>query len=354
MANTVDIIPITKWKRILVYLGDAAITFLLAIFLFVVAVYPIGTKIVDYTETSQEIQKKNRLCDDLFFANDILFYESDVTKYDYEASLEYTYKKFLSVYVDDASSNNDVFYNYFVTLKSDENKYKSLFKDTYFNVGVTVELKNEYKEPLKPLFNDHDELTEYGSSIYLELQEKGFLMMYSEIVKDVQTNDLTYNGISYKKTCEELESLNQNIHFSISIFAIISFFLSSIICYLLLPLCIGNKTVLMKVMKYEKIGVDNLYLLSKKENLLSFVYNAILSLYTVFFVPLMVIPFVGLFIIPIILPISLVSLLIVIVSFVVLMCSGYNRTLSDVLTKTVLVKAEELDKIYKSKGYIQD
>lgn len=354
MAKTVDIIPITKWKRFLIYLGDASITFLLSIFLFVVAVYPIGKSVANYEEISEQIEQKNHLCDDLFFANNILFYEEESSKYDYENSLDFTYKKFLSVYVNNEAQTNDVIYNYFVTMKSDENKYKSLFNEKYFNVSSTITLKDSYKDPLTPVFNEHDELTEYGKTIYTEIQEKGFLMMYSEIIKDVGENDLSYNGISYLKTCEEVKELNTSINWSISIFAIIAYTLGALICYMVFPLISKNKTVLMSVLHYERIGIDNLYLLSKKEALLGFIYNYVFVMYTSLFIPLMLISVVGLFVIPLLLPLAVISFVFNIASFVVLLSSGFSRTLSDVLTKTVLVKAEELDKIYKSKGYIQN
>lgn len=351
MGNTVDILPITKWKRFLIFLSDVLITLIAAVYFFSVAVYPLGREIIHYVDIVNEAELYESQSNDVLFNNKVLFYERVEEKSDYEKCLDATCKRFLSVYVAGASVDNDAVYNYFVTIKHDENIYKSLFKEKYFNLTPSIALKNEYIEPLRALYDEHDELTEAGQELYVELQEKAFLPMYGEVVTDIQKNDLTYNNSSYNSLCQKIQDINSTCKWTICVCAYISFLLSVLIFYLLLPMCFKNKTLTMKILHYERIGIDNLYLLSKKEIILSFVYNTIASLFVVFFTPMFVMALYGVVTVPIILPLSLISIGICIASGIVLLISKFNRTLSDVLTKSVLVKTEELDKIYVAKGY---
>lgn len=104
-------------------------------------------------------------------------------------------------------------------------------------------------------------------------------------------------------------------------------------------------------MRLSRIGTNNLYLLSKGENILNAIYMLVFNLAVVFFMPMTYVTFTYLFNIPVLFPSLLIGLVVIIASLITLLISSYNRTICDYLSRSVIIKNDDLDEIYRSKGY---
>ena len=136
----IDIHPISKWRRILVFLGDFFIHFIISIIIMNIAVMPICSIFVKpETERSYAAEKKR---DNILYEHQLLFYKTDESasgnykKYDFDSNLAYTFNRFLAFYTfaDETSLNpeypeyshkieNEVIWTYYNDICSDSITY---------------------------------------------------------------------------------------------------------------------------------------------------------------------------------------------------------------------------------------
>ena len=138
----IDLHPISKWKRILLYLGDMLITFILGVFIMNVAVMPLYS--LFNTTNSSLSYKAEKIRDDILYENKLLYWYDDnlrnAPQYDFDKDLVYTYRRFLAYYVIDDETpldtripeyvhklENEVIKTYYVNIRSDEATYLDVF-----------------------------------------------------------------------------------------------------------------------------------------------------------------------------------------------------------------------------------
>ena len=365
-AVEVELSPISKWKRILAYLGDMMSVFMASFVIFNCVVYPIANAAVPYDAEGATIASKNR--NDILFGNKILFYEKEEEKYNFDKDLKYTFNRFASYFVcgegETINPNypeyahieeNNIIKTYYVDIRNDVTTYKSMFTkySDFFDITDTeITLKSEIKENVRFYFDPNEQ---FVSDDYKALSEV-FAGMYGIITKDIEEKDLTYikSGssapISYKN-CTEIVTKQSNIfNWRMTICAFITHFLSVIIMHVVIPLINKNgRTITMMVMKIDRISKINLKRISKPETGIIGGYSLAFDLPYVFLLPLSYTAFIYMFNFPLLPTFSILGLLLIIIGLVVTLVTPFNQSLVDLLTRTVIVPQDGLDAVESAK-----
>ena len=366
-----EIHPLSKWKRILLFLSDYFLSFILAFGLLNVAIAPLFSLITNADKRGEEMRECQKAADSVFYGNKILLYKDDVsTNTDYNINFKHTYYRFLSYYVLDENINlygpkikNEVIYHYYNDIRSDKTTLVDLYNKQnqghnlfVYDESLTTSfrLKEEVKNELHLFFVYPDEPLSTLGDQYMENLTTFFTVIYKTIIEDITKKDLTYNNISYLQKKSEYESLVNYDHWMMTTCILVSYVLSYGVIYLLIPLLNSTgKTIGMRIIKAERVDRNKLSTLRKPDVALTSSYFLFLNLSFIFFLPLTFTSsgFIYVLSLPLIPLLSLLSLILIIVSFIVLMFNGFNRSLTDVLSRSVIVVQDDLDAIYRYKGY---
>lgn len=355
----VNVYPLSKGKRVILYLSDFFLAFIFAITLYTLAVSPLATIIMGMEAKATEYDNNIALRDSVLYGNELLFQKDETAVF--STDMEYTYTLYLGYLVGDSehlSGNYEVFYNYFVDIKEDVEAYISFYEGldpegTYFDITDTsVSLKENRIDEFMPYYRDGDTPSEAAQDDYASFQSNIFLSGYNLLINDIMENDLTYEWISYVESQNAVGRYITLSEYFTSVCAEISYLLGSMIVYLIFPLINKNrKTLSMLVLRRYRVDARTLNNEKLRKVPLLFLYQFALANWGTFFVPLGSVGFNELFSLPLLLPLSLVSLAIAIGSLFMLLFDDFNRDLLDKLTYSVVIDEDELDKIYEAKGY---
>ena len=289
-------------------------------------------------------------------------------------NISYTYDCWLSYYVLDEAVDpnnpefkhdlsNEVIYTFYHEIRHDDTTYIDLYtkqnvKYDYFvkddEVGNTnFILKNEYREMLVYHFQPGESLGTNGKEVYDNLSNI-FTIFYRTIMEDVLKNDLTYENKSYIELNNRLSELMLADRWIFATCIIISFVISFSLIYVMCPLIKqSGKTPTMYIMKIERVGINNLSKLKSIDIFLSYIYNFFLSMPFLLFLPITYsgYSFIYALTLPIIPYASLLGSLLLIASLIITLVHPMNRSLSDLLSRSVLITTGDLDNVYYMKGY---
>ncbi len=354
--NEININPLGRGRRTLLFLADLFMNLIIAVFLMNVAVVPIMKAAMHYNDYTDEIYERNEDIADILFANNLLFYENANYKTYLTTSEEYTAGKFIEYYTTGEGSIYDIFYNYYVTIRDDEEAYYNVYSSSiYFVVedGV-VSLVPEYQELLYSFYRVGDTPSGEAETLYDNIVDSFFYVAFDDMIEDIALNDVWYNGMSYNMVDHEIEELVGKVDTIVVISTYIAFFLSSIIYFLVIPISTKHgKTIGMMIMKIERVGINNIYLLRKGEVAINSIYAMIANLVFIMFLPYPTVNFNYLFGLgnSQFLILSVISLVVILVSLIVLLTTQFNQSLFDKLSRTVYIDNDSLDEIYRARGY---
>jgi hypothetical protein len=357
--KVVDILPLGKGKRILVYLCDLVVNFFFAFVLFNIVVYPLAKIAVGFDEKTSQIVSYGDKRDYVLQKNELLYPEDDkISSTYFQSNLEHTFNLYSLFYVTNSTTDYDVFYHYYVFIRGDSATFISTLKKndnslSFFDYsGERPVLKDKYKAEFAAAFDSKDSMGSNASSHYETFKNDVFLQTYYNMLNDINEKDLTYNGVSYKQSQKQVSALSQSLDNMIAIAVYISNVVSLSICFLLVPLLnSGHKSISMLFMKVSRLKADSLRPIRKRDVLLYFIYEVALNCALLMLTPLPVVSFSYVFNLGVLFPLSMVSLGFGIISFFFVIFGDYNRGLSDIVTGTVLVGDDTLDEIYRAKGY---
>lgn len=372
-----DIQPISKGKRILLYLGDFFINFILAFVFFGVAITPLGKVMTNYETKSQLFEKYEKERIDILYDNELIFYSDEVYKYDQNIYMKFTYDCFLSYYVLTSpvefkisndrfgqNESNEVIKHYYSSIRNNDDKYYDLFTKYNDKVGYfileqeTFKLKDEYRIQLIEYFNPMGEMSEVGLNLYDDLASKVFFALFGEILTeisnenvDLRSNKRQYSYNEYTKMAEDIRSYHLTL---LTICAFISYLLSSLLVYVIYPLVVKSKrTPTMSIFRIDRINIYDFNKPKKVSLFILFIYAFTFNFPFIMFLPMTLVSFAYLFQFSALVSFSLVSLLFNIFSLIVLLFDSFSRTISDKLSKTVLISEADLLEVYKAKGYME-
>ena len=361
----IDIHPLSKWKRLLVFLGDYFIAFIISFLLFNVAIFPLAGSIANADEQSQKAdaleQKALKMLKDdgyLFIPNDGASFIEDVN---------YTFKVFLSYYAFDEvapdSNNpqyghkieNEVVRHYYESVIKDTSQYVVDFKevnakDNMFDIGEVVDsivLKADYKvilaNELIEVTNEDDyseTMTNFRDHVFAQL-------FYVHVYNHILENDYVKDGESYYALINEARSIAKTMQWVPTLSSFVAILVSWSFVFVLYPLLNAeNRTMTLSVMGISKLHYKSLGPVDKKNVMIQSFYQFVFMLSSALFMPVIYFGLAYCFNLPLLFIISLCSLALIIVSGVIIIFNQYNRSGMDLLTMVVLVPNSELDYMY--------
>jgi hypothetical protein len=357
--TVVEVYPLSKMWRIGSFLADFFIHFFFALFLYQVCLYPLAGLIVHSDALSDELTQKQNERDSVLYGNSLLFAKGNKDIDYLSSNLSYTGDQYLSYFVSSGVDGKDeIFHTYFIVLRNNQASYQSFYENNdttadYFRwANDAPVLQSKYVTEFAPHFDPNDALSSQAQKDLDTFMSSFFLKGYSAMLQDVASQDLTYNGISYRESQARVVAIEKEQELTVVVTSLLSDVLSSLALFLLIPCLNKNrKTIGMMALRKERVNASRLILLRKRDVLYRYVYDFASTFGTIFFLPMIQIGFNELFALPILFPLSLVSIGYVIISLFFVLFDSFNRSLGDRLTGTVMVDEESLDQIYRSKGY---
>ena len=359
-----NIFPCKKRTRALVFLSDIFMCFILSVFLFEIVVMQIAKPIINYSGMQQqtlqyEVDRRNILVD-----NGLLFIGDD-KNFNFSKDLSKTCDEFLRFYTfDDTSTKGDVFYKYFVELKGKDvsivNNYYKENGERYFDVEGTKTSLGTYKlnetfvTLFKPSYVEGDEISETGKKELESFQNKFFLNVYKYVIYDIKENDIKSINFeySYNEYSKFIETRSDTLTNTYIIAAYISFIISSIILFFVIPLCNHKgRTISEMILKIEHIYKNDYSYLKKRFVVVEGFFNTLNSFVILAFIPCISVPFAELFAFPYLVSVSVVSLLFIILELVLLLSTDLNQTLKEKGTNSIVVDTSLMDTYYRDIGY---
>lgn len=367
--EVVEITPIKKGRRILLFLADFFINFILCFVLFNAVIMPLGNLISNSTARKNRNDDAARAQFDILYDSKVMFYEKESEKYYYTKNVESTLNCYLSYYSfeDDDELNdhplygnkkeNEVLYHFYKDIRQDYDDYLNLLnnfnKEHEFFVinGENISLIPSVKDNIRLSFLSPSDISSGGEKELGYLQDF-FINAYAEVFKNIEDNDLVFNEKSYLEYKKVVDACEKELQVLLIVTSSISLFVSSVACYFIFPFFNKeNKTLAMLIMKTVRIGTNNLYLLKKKELILQTLYYLIFNLPILFFMPMTQVAFSYLFNIVPLTSLLFIGILLWLISLVVVLISPLGQSLIDFLSRSTLIKNDDLDAIYRSKGY---
>lgn len=361
--ETLVVPPLKKGRRTLLFLANFFIVFILSLVLFHAGIYPLGRLIVDYDgkQASLHLHQENR--DSVLYGHQLLYSKKEgETGYDkFETNFEYTSTLFIQYFVFDGdSAGKNPIERYFKEIHSDYPAYISIMneinaKTAYFDYNPTSSfpfgLKEQYKEEFFPYYNQGDTMSSKGSSDFAAFQDKVFAQAYRKMLADIMDVDLTFNEQSYRdnqKQVDAIISIQSNLVVG---GAIVSYLIVWIIFMLLIPtFSKRHRDIAMIVLRVERFKREKMEEPSSLSSYLQGLYFLLGGMAAILFVPWGSVPFNELFALPILFPLSLISLAYLLGSTAFMLFDSLNRTLGDFFTGLVLVSGDDLDDYASVKG----
>ncbi len=367
--KVVDIQPITKGKRVLVFLADFFLMFILTFVFFNALVMPLSNIMTLSTTRSEESNAAAEVQYGILYNQKVLFHENASDIYYYNANVEYTMNCFLSYYCfEDSDSlsehpqyghniDNEVIRHFYFDIRNDKDAYLSQIDDfnkenNYFIFnGDEISLIDEVKTNIKLSFFSPKDMSKDGEKMLANMQN-GFMNFYASVFKDIKKNDITYNGNSYLEKQAIVDAAESFFQWHLVIASIISYLLSLLVYFLIIPFIHkDNRTLAMMMMRVTRIGTNNIYLLNNVENFLQFIYMLVFNIPIIFFMPMTYAAFTYLFSIPLLPGLLFIGLFIQLISLIFIIATPLNQSLCDMLSRSLIIKNDDLDEIYRAKGY---
>ena len=373
--NAVDIHPLKKGKRILLFLADFFIQFILSFLLFNVAVAPIGKAITKYENKNDEhIVLTNEMYEH-YYKSGVVFEAVNSEYTDITAGIEYTYRCFLSFFVLDNEESidanypqygrkieNNVIYHYYHDIRMNDDAYFNSFKNyneknNYFifdEVSSYCSLKNEVKNELYSFYDPKDEMGNVGKGYYNDILENVFNPMLAEVMVDIDKNDLHFEGekhsfLECKNRIKELETYHDHL---MTICALISHFVSWLALFLIVPLVNSDrKTLGMLFMKIHILNFNDLNIVKRGAYVINSIYYLFATMLGLMFVPSFLVPFNNLFASGFLAYSSIFAAVLLLADLIFLLINQYNRSLIDFATHSLYLTEKEMSELYRARGY---
>jgi hypothetical protein len=350
-SEMIDVYPIKKGKRILVYLADMLLNFVLSVLLFTAAIFPIARSISNYQADVDQANRNHHLMMDVLYDNNLLEYKDEKDKYDFDTCFDYSAELFVKDLVKGEESHLYPL-TYFVSIKGmDKTKaienIKKCDTSSFFAAEGFV-LKDVYLEEFKPLIDEKDSLTNQGRDDLASFKTGSISSMYSYMLNDILSEETALPSYrNYSLENKELSAKNDRV---IVISAIITYLLSCSLYFLLLPLL--NKkgsTFGMVALKCIRLDSKNFKIIPRWRRLAFFISHLLFNLPVILFIPMMFVAFTRLFSLSVLFYMSLFTLVLALASGFVIGFNYFGKSLSDLLSHSILVDNETYDKILEAR-----
>lgn len=369
-VKVINLNPLSKWKRILLFLGDYAITFILSFIFFNLAVFPLGKLICQTEKQSLKAVEYQEKANDLLIEGGLIFDDS-IRDDNFENDVNYTFKVFLSYYAFDSEESpdksnpqyghkaeNEVIRNYFLNHLHNEADYLAAFKDVnskdnMFDIGETaydISLKKDYKLLLGSELLEISDESQYSTQM-TNLRDHVFARLFYIYIyqNDILENDFVINDRSYLGYLNNSKKIYENLNWVPVVCSFISVVLSWAGVFLIYPMINEERrTPTGSVMKSNSLSFKRLSAIDRKIVGIQSFYSLILNLSIMIFLPVLFFGLPYCFNLPLLFIFMVISFSLMLVSLFFVLFNEHNRSGSDILTSTVIVPASELDELYKN------
>lgn len=350
----IDISPLGKCRRILVFLADFFIAFILGLALFSLGCYPIS-KTVPSVKQAQQIEKEGQ--DEkrnLLFSSNLLSKTEDRKNDDTSSIMEYSSLLFLKGQLTDGS--NDYFKNYYIDIKKRTMEdLQEIYNHTSSNVffeadGDKRKRKDSYREEFLPLLDSKDERTEGGKSALSYFKNSFFATRYGNRLKDRE--DTSHQGeffTLFQNAAKKRKQGEKSFSRSIVISTYVSFIISSLVLFLIVPLIHPRgKTLGRMARKIDRLNRTGFTVLSRLKRCYVFILNTLFSLGYLVFLPCFYVSFTQLFSFSSLF-FSIGGIILDILSLIFLVFNGFNRCFTDWLSSSVLINSSDYEHLPNSR-----
>lgn len=364
--NIIELKPLNKWKRFLLFLGDYFVAFIISFALFNLAVFPLA-KIICNTQTRSEqaayLEQKalNMLKEDKYLY-------SPTAASSFEDRVNYTFKVFLSYYTFDGDSipedtqyghkeENEVIRAYYKNVIKNESLYIKDFKsantDDMFIISddvMSIALKDEYKGRLANELLEIKDESKYSQTM-TNIRDHVFAkLFYLHVYSHITEHDYVKNNESFNGYLNEAKNIMKSLQWVASGAVLVSVVISWSIVYVVYPLVNKEKrTITMSAMRLSKLNYKMLSPITNKDVMIQSFYHFILALSSVMFMPILYFGLAYSFNLPLLFVINAISLGLAIVSGIFIFINEYNRSASDILTNVVNIPTSEIDNMYRER-----
>lgn len=350
----IDLVPLGKCRRILVFLADFFIAFILGLGFFSLACYPISKTFPSVKEANRierEGQEEKR---NLLFDNGLLS-KAEERKIDDTSSIrEYSSTLFLKGQLSDKS--NDYFSNYYIGIRKRSRKelldiYAHTSSNVFFETdGDTLKRKDKYREEFLPLLDSKDERTEGGKSDLSYFKNSFFATRYGNRLKDRE--DTSHQGeffTLFQNAAKKRKQGEKSFSRSIVISTYVSFIISSLVLFLIVPLILPRgKTLGRMARKIDRVNRTGFTVLSRLKRCYVFILNTLFSLGYLVFLPCFYVSFTQLFSFSSLF-FSIGGIILDILSLIFLVFNGFNRCFTDWLSSSVLINSSDYEHLPNSR-----
>ena len=373
-SNFVEIYPTKVGRRVLAFFADIILNLILSLLLFETAIFPLSTLIINYNDLLDESDSTQKAQYQLLYENNLLYFDENRTegnRFMLSLALEDTNYFFVQFYCDDDNqelAKYDVFYNYYGLIRDSANQnsidelnelYLS-YGEEYFDksqktINGTYSLKNEYIEKFKHNYIQGDSMSEDAQTDYQNFTKRVFLNVYSKVFEDIEKNDLLSldGSISYKKLSANLDSINNTLNYDYIICSYISFFLSSLLLFLVFPLITEKReTIAERILKFERVNKKTLCYIKKPFILNLFLLKMFDSMIILFLIPAFRVGISYIFSFPELYLPSLIGIVIALLNLFITAFTKLNTSLKEITTDSIVIDTSSLDYYYREKEKI--
>lgn len=364
--NIIELKPLSKWKRFLLFLGDYFVAFIISFILFNLAVFPLAKIMCNTQARSENATYLEQQALDMLKEDKYLY--SPTSASSFEDRVTYTFKVFLSYYAFDDEAipedkqyghkqENEVIRAYYQNVIKDESLYIKDFKevntDNMFIIGddvMSIALKDDYKSKLANELLEIKDESNYSQTMTNVRDHVFAKLFYLHVYKHITDNDYVKNGKSFNSYLKEATIIMKSLQWVASGSAIMAVLFSWGIVYVAYPLINKEKrTITMSALRLSKLNYKMLSPITNKDVMIQSFYHFVLSMSSMLFMPILYFGLAYSFNLPLLFILTAISLGLAIVSGVFIFINEYNRSASDILTNIVIVPTSEIDNMYRER-----
>lgn len=364
-------------KRILSFLADFFIAFIISCFVFQLVVFNISKASFNYEgllDKSDEIYK-TRL--NLLIEKRVLIpptLSEDKKEYSYDEAVENTFDVFLYYYAFkedvEVSKDDDIVSYYWLNNENEEyrkeqseinnifigsdpnQKYFENITDKNGRLVMTL----HYKALFAPYFDENNELSSTGKDALIKFKNEFYVPLYGQIYTDLMAHNQKFIELDNKQIKN-----NNKINSVISGSASVSFFIVCICYYFVVPLCNKKRRTFAKmILKLEVVDEKSYKYLKIPMVVARSLIDILENLAFLIFVPFTAVNIaycfsldfirIGNFAISNII-IMLVSLLFSLISLGICMLNQKRKSIKELSSSSIVILEKDLDNYYLEMGY---
>lgn len=354
-------------RRVLSYLADIFISFILCVFVLEIIYFPITKSCIGYEQSVDTMYKLGNERYDLLYENELLYYKDNKETRNFDADFEYTGDLFTKFYVlkDNPGVTGlvgDPIMHYYEKIAPEGSKKTKLevslmyYGDTgqheYFD-PITPEsspyltLKDNYKQRWAPYFDPSDTVSD---EIVAEIKQFKLSCFRSYSLANI--TDFAKNNEKYVSYSTQIDNIQKEFNFYYQITTAGAFLTVFIALFVVTPLVDKKgRTIGKMILKLERVNSKNFQYLPKKSRIAVILLTLLEQIPVILFIPLISVGITEIFTLTYLLIICIIGVAYVLVDLFICIANKLNFSIKEFLTTSVVVDKDLMDKYYREVVY---